>query len=303
MVYQSYTLDERQRVLTAAKNHVDWALVARLNGIVYPTTARWVATARNTNVWTAVPSKRGGARHVKMTPERVNFLVALQENNCLLTLNDVIDELKVFYGVDVSVQTVRNALDAVCFSVRKTHAESSAMNSDRVKALRPALRASRHKELERAEFRWGTNNADTIDSFVMALLDGLMDKGVSMFDLVVVCDNASIHTNVKEITRRAEYAGVEFSNLSPYSPMLNPIENVFSVFKSGVKAFLAAQRDKILQVPPNQTKAAHRAHYLLRAAKYSMSVKVTPDLCDSEAAHILSFHAAALDEHDMLVGS
>ncbi|EGZ22552.1 hypothetical protein PHYSODRAFT_314137 [Phytophthora sojae] len=155
--------------------------------------------------------------------------------------------------------------------------------------------------LEGAEFRWGTNNADAIDSFVMTLLDKLMDKGVSMFDVAVVCDNASIHTNVEEITRRAEYAEVEFINLSPYSPMLNPIENVFSVFKSGVRAFLAAKRDEILQVPPNQTKAVHRAHYLLRAAKYSMCVKVTPDLCDSEAAHTLSFHAAALDEHDMLV--
>ncbi|GMF55510.1 unnamed protein product [Phytophthora fragariaefolia] len=114
----------------------------------------------------------------------------------------------------------------------------------------------------------------------MGLLDGLINKGVSMFDVVVVCDNASIHTNVEEITRRAEYAGAQFINLSPYSPMLNPIENVFSVFKSEVKAFLAAKHDEILRVPPNQTKAAHRASYLPRASKYSMSVKVTPDLCD-----------------------
>ncbi|GMF55991.1 unnamed protein product [Phytophthora fragariaefolia] len=137
----------------------------------------------------------------------------------------------------------------------------------------------------------------------MGLLDGLMNKGVSMFDVVVVCDNASIHTNVEEITRRAVYAGAHFINLSPHSPMLNPFENVFSVFKSEVKAFLAAKRDEILRVPPNQTKAAQRASYLLRAAKYSISVKVTPDLCDTQAAHTLSFHVAALDENDTLVGS
>ncbi|GMF26188.1 unnamed protein product [Phytophthora fragariaefolia] len=89
----------------------------------------------------------------------------------------------------------------------------------------------------------------------------------------------------------------------PVPPMLNPIENVFSVFKSEVKAFLAAKRDEILRIPPNQTKAAHYASYLLRAAKYSMSVKVTSDLCDTQAAHTLSFHAAALDENDMLIGS
>ncbi|GMF41906.1 unnamed protein product [Phytophthora fragariaefolia] len=32
-----------------------------------------------------------------------------------------------------------------------------------------------------------------------------------------------------------------------------------------------------------------------------MRVKVTPELCDSEAAHTLSFHARALDKHDMPV--
>ncbi|GMF31445.1 unnamed protein product [Phytophthora fragariaefolia] len=85
----------------------------------------------------------------------------------------------------------------------------------------------------------------------------------------------------------------------------SPSQNgdLFSVFKSEVKASLAAKRNEILRVPPNQTKAAHRASYLLRAAKYSMSVKVTPDLCNTQAAHTLSFHAAALDENDMHVGS
>ncbi|GMF51990.1 unnamed protein product [Phytophthora fragariaefolia] len=85
--------------------------------------------------------------------------------------------------------------------------------------------------------------------------------------------------------------------------MLNPIENVFSVFKSEVKYYLATHRDAILRPPPGVTKAQHRANYMLRAAKHSMRVKVTPELCDSEAAHTLSFHARALDKHDMPVGS
>jgi hypothetical protein len=57
--------------------------------------------------------------------------------------------------------------------------------------------------------------------------------------------------------------------------MLNPIDNVFSVFKSAVKAFLAARCDSILHPPPGVTKAQHRANYMLRAARHSMSTKVT----------------------------
>ncbi|POM72933.1 LOW QUALITY PROTEIN: Hypothetical protein PHPALM_10277 [Phytophthora palmivora] len=82
--------------------------------------------------------------------------------------------------------------------------------------------------------------------------------------------------------------------LSPYSPMLNPIENVLSVFKSGVKSYLALHRDDVLRPPPGITKAEHRANFMLRAAKYSMSTKVTPELCDSEAAHV-EFSCSRMD--------
>ncbi|KAE8901510.1 hypothetical protein PF005_g7344 [Phytophthora fragariae] len=34
-----------------------------------------------------------------------------------------------------------------------------------------------------------------------------------------------------------------------------------------------------------------------------MATKVTPELCDSEAAHTLSFHARALGMENMPVGS
>ncbi|POM57655.1 LOW QUALITY PROTEIN: Hypothetical protein PHPALM_37803 [Phytophthora palmivora] len=151
---------------------------------------------------------------------------------------------------------------------------------------------------------WSTiNDADAIDNFVRDLLDGLIDEGVSLFDAVVICYNASIHTGVKEVTQLAEYVGVQLIKFSPNSPMLNPIENVFFVFKSEVKSYLALHRDDILRPPPGIIKAEHRANFMLRAAKYSMSTKVTPELCDSEAAHTLSFHARAMDNVYMSVGS
>ncbi|ETP37465.1 hypothetical protein F442_14728 [Phytophthora nicotianae P10297] len=154
----SYTDDQRQRVLSTAREGGNWAQVALHNGIAYQTAWRWVNRARTTNVWTPSVGQRGGPRRVKITPEHVEY-------------------------------------------------------------------------------------------------------------------------------------------------MLNPIENVFSVFKSGVKSYLAEHRDAILRPPRGVTKAEHRASYMIRAAKHSMSTKVTSELCDSEAAHTLSFHARALDLEDMPVGS
>ncbi|GMF36767.1 unnamed protein product [Phytophthora lilii] len=134
-------------------------------------------------------------------------------------------------------------------------------------------------------------------------MEEVQRKGVSLFDVVVVCDNASIHNGVKEVLHHSDYVGVELIKLSPYSPMLNPIENVFSVFKAGVKSYLASHRDAILRVPRGVSKVAHRSDYVMRAARYSMSTKVTPDLCDSEAAHTLALHARALDKENMPVGA
>ncbi|GMF39188.1 unnamed protein product [Phytophthora fragariaefolia] len=94
-----------------------------------------------------------------------------------------------------------------------------------------------------------------------------MDQGIALLEVVVVCDNESIHAGVKEVMALCDYVGVELIKLPPYSPMLNPIENGFSAFKSEVKYYLATHRDAILRPPPGVTKAQHRANYMLRAAK------------------------------------
>ncbi|GMG16620.1 unnamed protein product [Phytophthora fragariaefolia] len=231
--YKRYTDEQRHRILGVAKDGGDWALAADHNGVAYKTAWSWVNQARSTVVWRPVEVQRGGARRVKIMPEHVDHMVKLLEDNCLLTLFDLVGELQVKFGIEVTPQTVRNALDTICYTCQKKHAEPSEMNSPRVK----------------------------------------------------------------------DYVGVELIKLSPYSPMLNLIENVFSVFKSDVKYYLATHRDAILRPPPGVTKAQHRATYMLCAAKHSMRVKVTPELCDSEAAHTLSFHARALDKHDMPVVS
>ncbi|KAE9037953.1 hypothetical protein PR002_g6285 [Phytophthora rubi] len=326
--YKGYSDDQCHRVLSAAKDGGNWPLVAEHNGVPYPTAWGWVNKARATNIWTPVVDRRGGARRVKIIPEHVEHMVLLLEDNCQLTLFDLVEELKVKFNVDVALQTVHNALNALCYTLKKIHAEPSDMNTDRVKALQRkyvsdimqvqaqckriiyfdetnfnlfctrsvgwSRRGSRAvvvhpgprgdnlsiiacvsaSGLEHVQYRWGTNNAEAI---VRELLDGLMDQGVSLFDVVVVCDNASIHASVNEVTRLSDY--------------------------SEVKAYLAAHRDDILRVPQHLTEAQHRANFILLAPKHSMATKVTPELCDSEADHTLSFDACALDMENMPVGS
>ncbi|POM65071.1 LOW QUALITY PROTEIN: Hypothetical protein PHPALM_19289 [Phytophthora palmivora] len=87
--------------------------------------------------------------------------------------------------------------------------------------------------------------------------------------------------------------------LSPYSPMLNPIENVFSVFKSGVKSYLALHRDDIIR----RLRALQKLNIVLTSC-FAPQSTVCPlrshQSCVIPKQHTLSFHARAMD---MPVGS
>ena len=67
----------------------------------------------------------------------------------------------------------------------------------------------------------------------MDLLDNHLPHGVEIDQVVIVCDNAPCHSKVEEC--QIERPGVQVVRLGPYSPMLNPIENIWSKLKSHVK--------------------------------------------------------------------
>ncbi|POM80622.1 Hypothetical protein PHPALM_1519, partial [Phytophthora palmivora] len=88
------------------------------------------------------------------------------------------------------------------------------------------------------------------------------------------------HTDAEDVFDEEEFEDAEVLKLGPYSPKLNPIENVFSVYKSAVKQFLARQRPAILRVPDGTTITEHRAKYLKLAADPLFVEIVTPELCN-----------------------
>ncbi|RHY21882.1 hypothetical protein DYB32_010317, partial [Aphanomyces invadans] len=85
-------------------------------------------------------------------------------------------------------------------------------------------------------------------------------------------------------------------------PMLNPIENVFSAFKSDVKRSLRQRRQELLTIPPNTTIKAHRGRILEEASQETLQV-VTPSLCAKCFLHTRKFYEAVINLEDMQVGT
>ncbi len=61
----------------------------------------------------------------------------------------------------------------------------------------------------------------------------------------MVIDNAPCHSGIESLFDDPEFAGHSLLRLGPYSPMLNPIEHVWSVLKAYVKRILSERLTNI----------------------------------------------------------
>ena len=71
-------------------------------------------------------------------------------------------------------------------------------------------------------------------------------KTIHKQPVVIVIDNAPCHNGLEDIFREDEFKEDELLRLAPYSPMFNPIENIWSIMKSQVKKKLAENMLEIL---------------------------------------------------------
>ena len=118
--------------------------------------------------------------------------------------------------------------------------------------------------------------------------------------VVLVLDNAPCHSNVEEHVLVGELEACKILRLGPYSPMLNPIENVWSVLKSSVKSKLSSQMAQILA--PNSNNLTIKEHRLrmLEIIVQEAIPSITPDLCVSCIASIQRRFSSALSLEDMM---
>ncbi|KAE8882933.1 hypothetical protein PF005_g25479 [Phytophthora fragariae] len=134
MLYDDATI---KRVLRAARADQDWRDVAVKNDVNLRTAYRWVASARDTDSWESSPRKpRGGRRNAKITTEHVDYMLGLLDENCYLTLDELVDALEERFAVKVSKQTVKYHIDGRMYTIKQTHRDNNYHNLPKNKVLR-----------------------------------------------------------------------------------------------------------------------------------------------------------------------
>ncbi|KAG6572612.1 Replication protein A 70 kDa DNA-binding subunit [Phytophthora cinnamomi] len=148
------------------------------------------------------------------------------------------------------------------------------------------------------ETKLGSNKYHHSNDFIRNTLRTLADVS----KVVVGLDNAPCHTRAEAVFEEPAFAAATLLRLGPYSPTLNPIENVFSAVKSAVKDFTTEHRVKILAVSPGTTMKAHRQRFLVEAAETLFPRVATAQVCASCYHHTLRFHVKVAALEDMPVG-
>ena len=149
-----------------------------------------------------------------------------------------------------------------------------------------------------ARDREGSMTAEDFEVFLSILCDAIRDHG--MRNVIIVYDNCSIHR--EDIANQmAWYGDWDYTNLPPYSPMLNPIEECIGDVKNRLKTLLSTtfrQRGlKVASLPFGQ-KTAQRLAILREALEQSLPV-LTPEKVQSHYRHSLSFIPDILEKKDV----
>ena len=94
-----------------------------------------------------------------------------------------------------------------------------------------------------------------------------LPQGVSPEDTVIFCDNAPCHSRLHVERCITNHPGLQILRLGPYSPMLNPVEAVWSKMKAAVKRNM-----RVPQVTPPQV-GAQRLQYVERLIDDAMETQ------------------------------
>ena len=133
--------------------------------------------------------------------------------------------------------------------------------------------------------------------FLRDLIEIIQSKG--MQNVILVMDNSPVHQE-KLIKRECE-GRVRYMFLPPYSPNLNPIENIFGIIKKFMKKILATQlKDELLatfHLEWGQKTAAREA--ILDEAFTIATSQISSEILNDTYEHMKKYVTLALERKDI----
>lgn len=117
--------------------------------------------------------------------------------------------------------------------------------------------------------------------------------------VVLVIDNAPAHSSVETILESSEIGDNKILRLGPYSPMLNPIERVWSMIKAEVKKKMAEKMPNILSNTSEDVSIRELRTRILESEINNALNLITPGVCNKFIASIQTFFSKIINLEDI----
>lgn len=149
--------------------------------------------------------------------------------------------------------------------------------------------------------RRGSFRHEDFNNWLIGLVNYFLDLGENPRNLVIVMDNAPCHSRAEEIVQT--FPELTILRLSPYSPMLNPIESAWSSIKANIKELHRNRINDLFNGDPNNQIRQYewRLRHLETIIDESWNV-VTPLMCMRFINHCSTFYVPALNQQDIQFG-
>lgn len=119
--------------------------------------------------------------------------------------------------------------------------------------------------------------------------------------VVLVIDNAPCHTSIEEVVEEDEFRQHQIFRLAPYSPMLNPIEKVWSVIKADVKRSMADSIVGILRGDGQGSLTTKEFRLSKLEAMISEAINnISPETCTNFVSGIQRFLPSVINLDDVI---
>ncbi|KAF0714003.1 hypothetical protein AaE_011662 [Aphanomyces astaci] len=171
------------------------------------------------------------------------------------------------------VQQLRDLLDKAKYLSGSTKRTSTCLRV----ALRPGKNLHVIGAISTTNFFYCTHkrgaykHADA-NQWIRGMLGSAMNHYGGLQDIVVIADNAPCHSRLENVFAEDEFRPATLLRLAPYSPMMNPIENLWSQFKAHVKTLLRERLAAFMGPPPDgSTREEFRMQYLEHTADEAMN--------------------------------
>lgn len=265
-----------------------------LQEIAHSIAAKYNISISKTSIWRHLDLLTYTLKDIRFEPERANII----ENK--VKRKEFVEKLLFFQAGDLPICF----MDETNYNVHVSRSEGRSQKGTRCTTVAAGSKGSNihtigcmsscgliYYETKRGSFR-----GDQACEWMRLCLRACFMKFGG--PIIMVIDNAPCHSKLEVLFIEPEFKNNILLRMSPYSPMFNPMENVWSVAKSWVKRSIATRIVEILQASSNLSVREYRLCALEELIEEGMRT-ITPMMCANFVARIHGKVADAINLVDM----